>query len=183
MPVPQRPRWHAAAGVNLLSWSSQIVSLATAVEEMNKRLRNLCRCYMRWVAELNQLLLHGVQWQQLVGFDESGSGALTADQLAAFITALTGQLPGLSDVAAHLPSRLYAAVAARKLLFFHGHHGRCASVRFLVSSFSTCLSVQKSAMGNFWHITPHPNIRVRPALANAAAVMAQQRAANLHYKM
>ena len=64
------------------------------------------------------------QWQHLAAFDEAGSGALTGGQLAAFITSLAAELPALQGLEQHLPPGLYAAIAARKLLFFHGRAGR-----------------------------------------------------------
>lgn len=74
-------------------------------------------CVESWSAD-------AMQWQNLAVFDDGSSGMLTAAQLAAFVASLAGQLPGLSGVERHLPPRLYAAVATRKLLFFHGRRGR-----------------------------------------------------------
>ena len=64
------------------------------------------------------------QWQRLAAFDEAGSGALTGSQLAAFIASLATELPALQGLEQHLPPGLYADIAARKLLFFHGRAGR-----------------------------------------------------------
>lgn len=64
------------------------------------------------------------QWQRLAAFDEAGSGALTGGQLAAFVASLAAELPAVQGLQRHLPLRLYDAIAARKLLFFHGRAGR-----------------------------------------------------------
>jgi hypothetical protein len=64
------------------------------------------------------------QWQRQAAFDEAGSGALTGRQLAAFIASLATGLPALQGLQEHLPPGLYAAIAARKLLFIHGRAGR-----------------------------------------------------------
>jgi hypothetical protein len=67
------------------------------------------------------------QWQRLAALDEAGCGALTGSQLAAFVTSLAAELPALQGLQRHLPPGIYAAIAARKLLFFHGRAGRWAS--------------------------------------------------------
>jgi hypothetical protein len=64
------------------------------------------------------------QWQRLAAFDGASTGALTGGQLAVLITSLAEELPGLQGLQRHLPPGLYAAIAARKLLFFHGRAGR-----------------------------------------------------------
>jgi hypothetical protein len=66
------------------------------------------------------------QWQRLAAFDEAGSGALTGSQLAAFIAPLASELPALQGLERLLPPGVYAAIAARKLLFFHRRAGRWA---------------------------------------------------------
>ena len=49
-------------------------------------------------------------------------------QLEAFLASLAARLPALAAVGTVLPTETYALVAARKLLFFHGRSGWCASL-------------------------------------------------------
>lgn len=72
-------------------------------------------------------------WQHLAAFDGGGRGTLLTAELEHAIASLAKDLPGLSGVEQHLPLLMYAAAAARKLLFFHGCRGR-VKIRDLVLS-------------------------------------------------
>ncbi len=67
-----------------------------------------------------------LQWQHLAAFDGGTRGTLTTSELEKAIAALAPQLPALADLESRMSLPLYAAVAARKLLFFHARDGRHA---------------------------------------------------------
>jgi len=65
--------------------------------------------------------------QHLQRYGVDGRGALTTSQMEGFVASLCGHLPSLAPVGRGAPGgisvELYATVAARKLLFFHGRSG------------------------------------------------------------
>ena len=68
------------------------------------------------------MLLPSAQTAHFTAFDGGRRGALTVEELRRAIALLA--TPAAADGRLPMTTELYATVAARKLLFFHGRAGR-----------------------------------------------------------